>query len=185
VKRIHGLRYLADYVDQSTHDRLLDAVDRQPWQRSVDHRVQVYGYHYSRRLREAFRIGDLPAWAIGLAGRLHDEGYIGQVPNQLVANDYEPGAGIFAHIDQAAFGDVVVSISLGSSCVMRFTESESGAADDMFLEPKSALVLAGEARWRWTHEIPGRLTDTWRGRDHPRSRRVSLTFRTVPDATRP
>jgi len=49
----------------------------------------------------------------------------------------------------------------------------------LFLEPRSALVIAGEARHAWKHAIPGRTVDEWQGREWPRQRRVSLTFRKV------
>jgi alkylated DNA repair dioxygenase AlkB len=105
------------------------------------------------------------------------------VPDQMVANDYEPGSGIFAHVDQAVLGDTIVSISLGSSCVMQFTESNSGREEQLLLEPRSALVLSGEARNHWKHAIPARLSDVWMNRELTRSRRVSLTFRTMLKAS--
>jgi alkylated DNA repair dioxygenase AlkB len=41
------------------------------------------------------------------------------------------------------------------------------------------LILSGEARYDWTHEIPARKSDVINGARQPRTRRVSLTFRTV------
>jgi alkylated DNA repair dioxygenase AlkB len=177
---IPGIRYVSGYLDQEAHDRLLSAVDEHPWQTSVEYSVQVYGYHYNHTLRAAYRIGDLPLWATPLAGRLHQDGFVASVPNQLVANEYRPGSGIFDHVDQAAFGDVVISVSLGSTCVMRFTRPEPEGSRELLLEPKSALVLTGEARWLWKHGIPARLSDLWDGCEYVRSRRVSLTFRAIP-----
>lgn len=112
-----------------------------------------------------------------LAGRLWREGLLPAIPDQLVANDYEPGSGIFEHVDQPVLGDTVVSVGLGSTCVMRFSHTESERTGELFLEPRSALVLSGEVRWAWKHEIPGRPVDIWRGIERPRQRRVSLTFR--------
>jgi alkylated DNA repair dioxygenase AlkB len=156
---IAGLAYVADYLDQATHDQLLSAVDEHPWQATVDHQVQVYGYQYNHRVREAYRIGELPAWSTTLALRLHQDGLMASIPNQLVANDYQPGAGIFDHIDQAVFGDVVISVSLGSTCLMCFTPVDGGPSHELLLKPRSLLALSGEARWRWKHGSPGRLSD--------------------------
>jgi len=180
---ISGIEYVPGYLDQQTHDRLLSAVDQRPWQISGDHRVQVYGYHYDHEKRAAYRIGELPPWATPLARRLRQDGFVPSIPNQLVANDYQPGAGIFDHIDQAVFGNVVVSVSLGSTCVMRFTQSDADGSRDVLLEPRSVLVLSGEARWRWKHSIPSCVSDRWDGQEYVRSRRVSLTFRVIPDKT--
>lgn len=55
--------------------------------------------------------------------------------------DYAPGKGIFPHIDQAVFGDVVASVSLGSSCVMEFSK-EGHISKQLFLEPRSVVALA-------------------------------------------
>jgi alkylated DNA repair dioxygenase AlkB len=177
---IGGLQYFRQYLSQETHDRLLAAVDAHLWQQSVDHGVQVYGYHYNHRKGAAYRIGELPPWAHELAMRLWADGLVPGLPNQMVANDYPPGAGIFAHIDQAVFGDTVASVSLGSTCLMRFWDGGSERSEECLLEPRSVLILSGEARWRWKHEIPAQGVDTWRNQDRARSRRVSLTFRMVP-----
>src|SRR3954462_7156564 len=176
---IPGLRYIADYLNPATHDRLLADVDSQPWLTSVDHRVQIYGYNYSHANGAAFRIGNLPEWARDLAARLRDDGVLPKVPDQMVANDYPPGSGIFAHIDQPVFGNTVASVSLGSTCVMRFSHGASGRTEELLLEPRSVLILAEDARWDWQHEIPARTADTWLDDEWPRSRRVSLTFRIV------
>lgn len=96
--------------------------------------------------------------------------------DQLIVNEYAPGQGIPAHVDAPLFTDTIVSISLGSICIMEFT-TEPGDREEQFLEPMSALVIAGEARNRWKHSIPARTHDGWNGQQWPRARRVSLTFR--------
>jgi alkylated DNA repair dioxygenase AlkB len=182
VPTILGLRCVPEYLDPETHDRLLAAVDAHLWLTSVDHRVQIYGYRYSHARREAYRIGELPPWARDLAERLWRDGLAPKVPDQVVANDYPPGSGMFAHVDQHVFGDTIVSVSLGSTCVMRFTNGAPERVEELLLEPRSALILSGDARWTWKHEIPARAIDTWQNREMPRSRRVSLTFRIMPPA---
>jgi alkylated DNA repair dioxygenase AlkB len=147
----------------------------------MDHRVQVYGYNYNHSLRAAYRIGEIPAWGMPLARRLQQDGYAASVPNQLVANEYQAGIGIFDHIDQAVFGDVVIAVSLGSTCAMRFTSADPEASEELFIEPQSLLVLSGEARWHWKHGIPARTADVCDECEYVRSRRVSLTFRAIPD----
>ena len=177
-----GIRYIPDYLDRDAHDQLLFAIDSHRWLTTVDHRVQVHGYHYNHRARDAYRLGELPAWAAALATRLYQDGFIATIPNQLVANEYQRGEGFFDHVDQPVFGDVVISVSLGSTCAMRFTHTEPDASHELLLEPASVLVLSGEARWHWKHGIPARSLDVWQGREYQRSRRVSLTFRSIPDA---
>ena len=164
---ISGLQYVPGYLDPATHDNLLTAADLDPWLMSVDHGVRVYGYRYSHANRAAFRIGELPPWVSELAVGLCRDGFLPKVPDQMVANDYPPGSGIFAHVDQAVFGDVVASVSLGSTCVMRFAHRESDRSEELLLEPRSVIVLSGDARWAWQHEIPARAIGTWQGTEIP------------------
>ena len=179
---IEGLRYVPDYLDQATHDSLLSLVDLHPWLWTVDHRFQAYGYRYHHPTRSVLPIGELPGWASELAIRLRRDGLVPAVPNQMVVNDYEAGSGFFAHVDQAAFGDSVASVSLGSSCVIQFSKLDEQRSEDILLEARSVLLLSGEARWNWRHGIPARAADAWQQEERPRSRRVSLTFRIVPTA---
>ena len=179
---IAGLRYLPEYIDQQAHDDLIVAADRERWLMWDDHRVQAYGYGYNREKAVAFHIGDLPLWATDLAERLWHDGLLPEVPDQLVVNDYPPGTGIFPHIDQAVFGNVIASVSLGSSCVMEFSKEDS-ASKELLLEPRSVVVLSGEVRSNWKHGIPGRMVDTVAGRERRRERRLSLTFRVMPRST--
>jgi alkylated DNA repair dioxygenase AlkB len=118
----------------------------------------------------------LPEWAQELAARLERDGLMPDFSDQLIVNEYLAGAGIPAHADAPLFTDTIVSLSLGSTCVMEFTK-DSGAREEQLLEPMSALVIAGEARSEWKHAIRPRMLDVWQGREFPRARRVSLTFR--------
>lgn len=179
---IAGLCYLPEYLDQRIHDDLIVAADRERWLMWDDHRVQAYGYGYDRAKAVAFHLGELPPWATDLAQRLWHDGLLPDVPDQLVVNDYSPGTGIFPHIDQAVFGNAIASVSLGSSCVMAFSKEDS-ATEELFLEPRSVVVLSGEVRWNWKHSIPARIFDTVEGRERRRERRLSLTFRVMPDST--
>jgi hypothetical protein len=49
----------------------------------------------------------------------------------------------------------------------------------MFLEPRSARIIAGDAPDQWKHSIPPRPQDTWVDQIIPRGTRVSLTFRNM------
>src|SRR3954464_11763310 len=117
LPRIPGLQYVPHYIDQATEERLLASVDLERWLWSVDHGVQIYGYRYRQSTASVFRIGELPSWSTDLAPRLPRDGYFPSRPDQMVVNDYKTGSGIFAHMDQAAFGDTIASLSLGSTCV--------------------------------------------------------------------
>ena len=179
---IPGLRYCPDYLDQATHDEALAVVDAQEWQGRGGRGVQIYGYTY-HHTRGVYRIGDLPGWANDLAVRLWRDGLTPAVSDQVIANEYPPGAGIYAHVDLEDFDDTIVSLSLGSTCIMQFTENDTGRLEECLLEPRSALVMSGDARHRWKHGIPPRPSDLWMDESLNRARRVSLTFRKMRPPT--
>ena len=188
-------KYLSDYTPRSEERVLLRHIDQAEWLTDLKRRVQHYGYRYdyrARKIAKDMRIGDLPEWVAPLAQRIGNDFFNGRRPDQMIVNEYQPGQGIAPHVDCApCFGPVVVSISLGSTCVMDIAkqvnsaEKTSHIADSnsdqirLFLKSRSAVVLAGDSRYHWTHAIAPRKTDTIDGHAYPRGRRVSLTFRTV------
>lgn len=106
--------------------------------------------------------------------------------NQLTVNHYKPGEGIGAHVDTpSAFGDGLISISLGSGVVMEFRKVNTAAGGNtkklVYLPPRSLVLMSGPARYEWEHLIVTRSTDTVEGEVLPRQLRVSLTLRTALD----
>jgi alkylated DNA repair dioxygenase AlkB len=140
--------------------------------------MQFYGYTYDYLSRSIKRTGKLPPWARRVAKRIHADALSPREPLQLAVNDYAPGQGIFTHVDAEIFDDVVV-ISLGSLCVMDFADLQSDDTTRLLLEPRSALVLSGDARYRWKHGIAAQAADEWNEQTIQRGRRVSLTFRNI------
>ncbi|XP_022899080.1 alkylated DNA repair protein alkB homolog 8 isoform X1 [Olea europaea var. sylvestris] len=108
--------------------------------------------------------------------------------NQLIVNVYQPGEGIGAHVDLMRFEDGIAVISLESSCVMHFSrvENEVDCFEETGKEPKipvllipgSLVLMWGEARYMWKHEInrkPG--FQNWQGLEIDQKRRTSVTLR--------
>lgn len=181
---IHGLRYIPDYITEVQHDWLLARIDEQRWLDDLKRRVQHYGFKYDYRARKVnldMHIGELPEWLKVLSDKLQKEGYTPEVADQVIVNEYLPGQGISSHIDcEPCFTDTIVSLSLGSGCVMDFTNKyDKTKKIPVWLAPRSLVVLSGEARDTWLHGIPARKSDEWDGQKHERRRRVSLTFRKV------
>jgi len=120
-------------------------------------------------------LGPLPKWLDALGRQMYFDGYFENIPSQVIVNEYLPGQGIAPHIDcMPCFGAEIASLSLGGDSTMTFTQTLQEPVS-LRLESKSLLILEGEARYRWKHGIPARKFDG----DIRRSRRVSLTFRTV------
>lgn len=89
------------------------------------------------------------------------------------------------------FEDGIAIVSLESSCVMHFTRvkeafatGKEGTNDSpaikipIYLTPGSLVLMSGEARYLWKHEInrkPG--FQMWEGKELNQSRRSSVTLR--------
>lgn len=180
---IRGLVYVADYLDSEQQTHLLAQVDSQAWSLDLQRRVQHHGYVYDYRRRtidQTAALGPLPRCLWDLSERLYRDGFCPDPPDQVIVNEYLPGQGIALHVDcEPCFGETIISLSLGSACVMDFADSLSDRMESLLLERGSLLVLQGDARYRWKHGIARRKTDAYAGHLIRRDRRISLTFRNV------
>ncbi|MEQ8382170.1 MAG: alpha-ketoglutarate-dependent dioxygenase AlkB [Coleofasciculus sp. A1-SPW-01] len=183
VPEIPGLNLIHDYINTQEQNQLLEIIDQQEWSTQLKRRVQHYGYRYEyqkRTLTSASYLGELPNWANQLGQRLVRDRVTPTPPDQLIINEYLPGQGITNHVDCVpCFGNTIISLSLGSCCVMNLTHPPTQTQIPVLLLPGSLLILQRVARYQWQHGIPARKNDKYQGREFGRSRRVSLTFREV------
>ena len=134
--------------------------------RRTTHFGWTYGY-------ETWRIEPgppIPDFLLALRGRAAELG--GVAADDLVevlVTQYPEGAGIGWHRDAPMFG-AVVGVSLASPCRFRFQRGKGAErlTAVAILEPRSASVLDGPARWQWQHRSPP-----------ARSERYSVTYRTL------
>jgi alkylated DNA repair dioxygenase AlkB len=75
-----------------------------------------------------------------------------------LVSEYRPGAPLGWHRDVPQF-EVIVGVSLGGTCRMRLRPYKPGGRNarqdviSLVLEPRSAYVMRGAARWGWQHCI--------------------------------
>ena len=187
-----GLEYHPDLLATSEEDGLLAHIDECEWLTDLSRRVMHFGYKYdytSRRLDETARIGSLPEWLAQLSSMVREAA--SEQAKQLldphrpfeqaIINEYLPGQGIAPHIDRDCFGPLVATVSMGSAVNMDFCRDSTGDEYVQSLEPRSLVLLYGDARFKWRHGIAKRQSDTWHGQKTKRQRRVSITFRTIAD----
>ena len=178
---VPGLLYVADFLSEDEEDRVVGVIDQSAWSSELQRRVQHYGWRYdykARQIDSSMRLGPLPEWAARLARRLVSNGILSDVPDQVIVNEYVGNQGISRHVDsEPSFADGIAMISLLESWEMVFREKKKrGRKVLQRLERRSAAIMTGDARYRWTHEIPKRRFEPGRMR---RRRRISLTFRKV------
>lgn len=179
-----GLVYLENWLAESDHDSIVSCIDSNPFREDLSRRTQHYGFLYDYRAA-VVNMEDLapapPKELVLLSQRLATEGYFHRPPDQMIINEYLSGQGIAEHIDRDSFGPVVATLSLLESWPMVF-RSPSGETSEVFLGKCSLALMIGDSRSIWTHEIRKRQNDTVGGLKIPRTRRLSVTFRTVNQA---
>ena len=190
---ILGLKLYNDVISIEEEERLLSAIDEQPWSSKLKRRVQHYGYTFNyvtRSVDNKKKPPKLPEFLLSLYEKLFhgEDKFVCNVdgapmlPDQCTINEYMPGQGISSHIDtHSAFHDRIMSLSLGSACVMNFLcEERSKDKIHLLLPRRSLLVLSKEARYIYAHGISPRKTDVYPDDTLvDRGRRVSITLRNV------
>lgn len=175
-----GLDYLGDLITSCEEKDLcyecqhclLRDIDSQPWNHDLGRRTQQYGAKYDYKTRKLTAAPPFPASVESMAEILEPlfEEYSSTKPTQCIVNEYKRGQKITPHTDHVKhFGPVIVIVSLGDPMEMVLTRS-GYTPYSITLEPGTALVLSGESRYEWKHEL--------KPSKDPNFRRVSMTFRT-------
>ncbi|MBV9355313.1 MAG: alpha-ketoglutarate-dependent dioxygenase AlkB [Chloroflexi bacterium] len=178
-----GLVFDATFLGDDAERELLRRLEALDFQDIVLHGVAArrtarhYGVSYDYERRASVPEAEpLPTWLEPLRACCATLAEV--EPDALVetlVQRYPVGATIGWHRDSPAFG-VVVGVSLGSTARLRFRRGAVGrwTTWELELPPRSAYVLAGEARTSWQHSIPP-----------TRGVRYSVTFRTLRHVRRP
>ncbi|XP_028771183.1 alkylated DNA repair protein ALKBH8 homolog [Neltuma alba] len=200
VLQINGLWFCRDFLSSDQQHILLSAIQNEGWFKEASRNqamrfgdLPAWSTKLSDSIRELVLFGDDGFQGDGQTSALPwDLLWREPLFNQLIVNVYEPGEGICAHVDLLRFEDGIAIVSLESSCVMHFTRVEStvdgienegksnssSARVPILLPPGSLVLMSGEARYNWRHEInrnPG--FQIWEGRELDQMRRTSITLR--------
>ena len=202
VISVPGLSLHKSFVTIAEEQQILDFLNDASWRTDLSRRTIHFGGTYclmpsksatveENQRAEILQALPMPAELSWLIERMVDMGiYQGdRAPQYCIVNEYTGNLGISAHTENFQFGEPVVGLSLLSSCPIRFHElarpfdgsvrsgkaakaERTGKVVDVQLPGRSLLVMGGESRWRWQHEI----VRSSRGRGLG-WKRVSLTFR--------
>ncbi|GAB4855028.1 hypothetical protein Ancab_023614 [Ancistrocladus abbreviatus] len=201
IKEINGLWLCKDFLSPEQQSFLLSALENEGWFTEESHNqamrfgdLPLWAIELSNSIHEvASNNGNESEVAdFTMENPDHDDEacilpshLLWREPffDQLIANVYQPGEGICAHVDLMRFEDGIAIISLESSCVMHFSledgeEVPPRAKLPVYLTPGSLLIMWGDARYRWKHEInrkPG--FQVWEGQDIDQKKRTSITLR--------
>jgi alkylated DNA repair protein (DNA oxidative demethylase) len=178
---IAGLEYREDFITAAEESALIDrlsALDLAPFRFHGwlgNRKTQSFGWRYDFDDASFTRAEPIPGWLQPLRDKAATLAGVApaDIHHALIAR-YDPGAGIGWHKDRDVF-ERVVGISLGTPATLRFRQRAGGTfrRASLEVEPRSAYLLSGEARWNWEHRItPGEQL------------RFSITFRTLSDKGR-
>lgn len=180
-----GLSLYPDVLTPEQEQNIVAWLDTQPWSTALARRTQHYGYEYNYTSRTPHPTTPMVGPLLNIATWIETAGLMAR-PDQVIVNEYTRSQGISPHVDATSFGPTVISISLLEPTNMIFTPIPGRAAGEpvtLTLEPRTLLVMTGEARYHWKHSIPSRVTVTRAdGSTYAKPetyRRISLTYRTV------
>jgi alkylated DNA repair dioxygenase AlkB len=172
-----GFLYCRDAITAADEGRLLAEIAALPFKEFQFHgfegkrRVVSFGWRYDFTEHRALPADPIPPLFREVCGNVQaTTGFTFRGLEQVLVTDYAPGAPIGWHKDRPLFGDVM-GLSLVSPCVFRLRKplgDRKWQRASISLEPRSAYILSGAARWQWEHSIPP--VD---------QRRYSLTFRNL------
>src|SRR5687767_8148737 len=178
-----GFVYHREFLTREEEASLLETLRGLPFseaqykQFTARRRTVSYGgrYDYTRnRLDEA---PPIPEFLMPLRQKVAQ--WVGLPAESFVhglINEYQPGTPLGWHRDVPDF-EVIVGVSLGGYARMRlrpYRPGEKQKREDVIpldLEPRSAYVMRGNARWGWQHCV-----------SPTKELRYSITFRTARNA---
>ncbi|KAK0162923.1 hypothetical protein PV327_006651 [Microctonus hyperodae] len=185
----NGLELIEEFITIEEESRLLNSIN---WDNNCDvsselkHRnVKHFGYEFRYDINTVDPdqpIAPIPDDYKFLLDLFQKNNCGNHNYDQLTINRYLPGQGIPPHIDtHSAFEDSILSLSIGSECVMDFRKDNKKVS--LHLPARSLLIMSGESRYSWTHGICPRQSDVIKIDNgitvKERGIRTSFTFRKV------
>ena len=173
-----GMVYRTDFITPEEEAALLEEIRNLPLQEAqykqftAKRRIMTYGASYDFSNNELLPAGPIPEFLHPLRDRFAQ--WVGVPASEFtysVIAEYKLGTQLGWHRDLPHF-EIVVGLSLAGPALMRlrrYPHKKGKRAETLSLdlEPRSAYVMRGEARWGWQHSIPPTKAD-----------RYSITFRT-------
>ena len=159
--RPEGMRYQEDVITPADEAAAVGAMSELSFEPFDFHghlahrRVVSFGHRYDYSTRQVRGAPPLPPFLKALRERIADfAGQRAEAFEQVLINEYRPGAGIGWHRDKPQFEEVV-GVSLLAACSLRFRrrDGDRWQRRQALLKPRSAYLLTGPARHLWEHSI--------------------------------
>jgi alkylated DNA repair dioxygenase AlkB len=158
-----GLMYVPQFLSADEEEQALagiatlDLREARYKEYTANRRVASFGAGYDFDANELTPAPALAPFLLPLRARV--AAWLGMPPEDFgyaMVAEYRPGTQLGWHRDVPHF-ETIAGISLASAARMRFRQfppRKGGRVLALMLEPRSAYVLKGEARWGWQYSIP-------------------------------
>lgn len=199
---IKGLKIIKNSLSKEYCDVLFEwLLESDEYKSDINRETIMYGFKYDYSIREpqtrVLEIAPPPPKILQNFGDLlYKYGFLSTPPNQIIINKYLPGQGIGKHRDHhPIFADGIATLSLGSGVYMDFERygrqdvkascNDVSSPISVYLSPGDLVVMTGDARYAYSHEIKKRKSDLIPSTNDTkptrvnRGVRISVTFRHV------
>jgi alkylated DNA repair dioxygenase AlkB len=163
-----GFIYQLSFISEAEEHDLIREIQKlhlapfKYYQFTGKRRTASFGWQYEFGKSEITTAPDMPAFLLPVRTRAGK--FFNIEPNNLTQMsiiEYSTGSPIGWHRDIPQFG-VVVGISLGAACRMRFRKYNPGRSKNsnraemlsIELQPRSIYLMSGASREIWQHSIP-------------------------------
>ena len=163
-----GFIYHPEFISEAEEQELIREVQQiqltpfKYYQFTGKRRTASFGWQYEFGDSEITTAPEIPGFLLPLrtrAGTLFNIDPDSLVQTSII--EYSTGSPIGWHRDIPHFG-VVVGISLGATCRIRFRKYQRGRSKDrkrdetlsIDLQPRSIYLMSGASRETWQHSIP-------------------------------
>lgn len=159
---IAGFVYQPEFLSPAEEVTLIEQIRKLPLKEAeykqfrAKRRIQSYGGRYDFSANRLLEAEPIAAFLHPLRARVaHWVQRSAEDFSQALIAEYAPGTQLGWHRDVPNF-ELVVGVSLGSGCRMRFRRYPPGPRQPSLavaLAPRSIYRLEREARWQWQHRI--------------------------------
>ena len=167
---LNGLTLIENYINEEEEINLIDFINN-----------EHYGYNYNKYKSSKINyIDELPNVYHKYISKILNDKYISEKPDKIIINRYLPGEGMSEHIDKPnIFKNKIYSLSLGSGCTMIFENKDNNEIKNIYIPPKTLLIMEDDARYKYKHSIESIKYDIINNNEIKRKTRYSITFRNM------
>lgn len=169
-----GLKLYLDFVSEEEEASILENIGVSQ-KKNTASRNDIRRYGPSMPYKTGLVSKTIPDFLQSIADKIYTQNLIDKLPDSICINEYFPGQGIDAHIDNKQSGKIITILGLGSHTFLNFTFQKQ--RETVYFPARCLLQMKDEIREKWHHSITPLHFDIVNGEKLPRKVRYSVVFR--------